>query len=149
MFDIGWSELLIVGIVALVVVGPKDLPVLLRTIGKYVGMMRRQATEFRAQFDDAMRETELEQLKQDVTKLKTETESVLRDTERSVSSDFTSMQSELNGTLPPSSTGAISEPVVPPPALPPVSGAGAAAAAAAAAAGVAQPTADPAAKTGA
>jgi len=149
MFDIGWSELLIVGIVALVVVGPKELPVLLRTIGKYVGMMRRQATEFRAQFDDAMREAELDQLKQDVTKLKTETESALRETERSVSSEFTSMQSELNGTLPPASIGTASEPVVPTPALPPISGAGAAAAAAAAAAGTSQPTAEPAAKTGA
>ena len=66
MFDITSSKLLILGIVALLVIGPKDLPALLRTIGKYVGIIRGQAKEFRAQFDEAMRETELDQLKKDV-----------------------------------------------------------------------------------
>ena len=60
MFDITSSKLLLLGIVALLVIGPKDLPVLLRTIGKYIGIIKRQAKEFRAQFDEAMRETELE-----------------------------------------------------------------------------------------
>ena len=60
MFDLSSSKLLILGIVALIVVGPKDLPILLRTIGKYVGMIRRQAAEFRSQFDEAMRESELD-----------------------------------------------------------------------------------------
>ena len=59
MFDITSSKLLILGIVALLVIGPKDLPALLRTIGKYVGIIKRQAAEFRAQFDEAMRESEL------------------------------------------------------------------------------------------
>ena len=54
MFDITSSKLLILGIVALLVIGPKDLPALLRTIGKYVGIIKRQAAEFRAQFDEAM-----------------------------------------------------------------------------------------------
>lgn len=66
MFDITSSKLLILAIVALLVVGPKDLPLLLRTIGKYMGVIRRHAAEFRAQFDEAVRETELEQLKQDL-----------------------------------------------------------------------------------
>ncbi|MEL6872331.1 MAG: Sec-independent protein translocase protein TatB, partial [Pseudomonadota bacterium] len=48
MLDIGWTELLVIGVVALLVVGPKELPGLLRTIGRYVGMIRRQANEFRA-----------------------------------------------------------------------------------------------------
>jgi len=65
MFDITSSKLLILAIVALLVVGPKDLPILLRTVGKYLGVIRRQAAEFRAQFDEAVRETELEQLKKD------------------------------------------------------------------------------------
>ena len=65
MFDITSSKLLILAIVALLVVGPKDLPLLLRTVGKYLGVIRRQAAEFRAQFDEAVRETELEQLKKD------------------------------------------------------------------------------------
>ena len=59
MFDFTSSKLLILGIVALLVIGPKDLPALLRTIGKYMGIIKRQANEFRAQFDEAMRESEL------------------------------------------------------------------------------------------
>jgi len=54
MFDITSSKLLILAIVALIVVGPKDLPVLLRTVGKYLGVVRRHAAEFRAQFDEAL-----------------------------------------------------------------------------------------------
>jgi sec-independent protein translocase protein TatB len=60
MFEISWSELLILAIVTLIFVGPKELPVFLRTIGRYAGMVKRQATEFRAQFDAALREAELE-----------------------------------------------------------------------------------------
>ena len=66
MFDITSSKLLILGIVALLVIGPKDLPALLRTIGKYMGIIKRHAADFRAQFDEAMRESELDELKKDV-----------------------------------------------------------------------------------
>ena len=66
MFDITSSKLLILGIVALLVIGPKDLPALLRTIGKYMGIIKRHAAEFRAQFDEAMRESELDELKKEV-----------------------------------------------------------------------------------
>ena len=65
MFDITSSKLLILGIVALLVIGPKDLPALLRTIGKYMGIVKRHAADFRAQFEDAIRESELDQLKKD------------------------------------------------------------------------------------
>lgn len=65
MFDITSSKLLILAIVALIVVGPKDLPILLRTVGKYLGVIRRQAAEFRSQFDEAMREAELDHLKKE------------------------------------------------------------------------------------
>ena len=65
MFDITSSKLLILAIVALIVVGPKDLPILLRTIGKYLGIIRRHAAEFRGQFDEAMREAELDGLKKE------------------------------------------------------------------------------------
>ena len=60
MFEISWSELLILGIVTLVFVGPKELPVFLRTLGRYAGVVRRHANEFKSQFDAAMREAELE-----------------------------------------------------------------------------------------
>jgi sec-independent protein translocase protein TatB len=83
VFDLGWSKLIIIAMLAIVVVGPKDLPALLRAIGKFVGQIRRQADEFRRQFDEAMKDTELDQIRKDVEDIKrTATESV-RDIERS------------------------------------------------------------------
>jgi sec-independent protein translocase protein TatB len=95
MFDIGWSELLVVGVVALIVVGPKELPALLRTIGRYVGVMKRHASEFRAQFDEAMRETELEQIRKDVENIRSETEASLRSAERSVHGELSDARREF------------------------------------------------------
>ena len=100
MFDVGWQEILVIGIVALIVVGPKELPTLLRTIGKYLGVVKRQASEFRAQFDEAMRESELDQLKKDVENIKADAENTFRDVERSVDSEFGSMKRELDDTAP-------------------------------------------------
>ena len=96
MFDISWSELLILGIVTLVFVGPKELPVFLRTIGKYVGMIKRQAGEFREQFDTAMREAEFQQIRKDVMNVKTDVESTVRDAGRSVESEFDAMSKEFD-----------------------------------------------------
>ena len=89
MFDLTSSKLLILGLVALIVVGPKDLPVLLRTIGKYVGIIRRQANEFRAQFDDAMRDQEL-------ASLKAELEAAKRDVTATVTAAGRGMETDLN-----------------------------------------------------
>lgn len=99
MFDIGWGELLVIGVVALLVVGPKELPALLRTIGRYVGMIKRQANEFRAQFDEAMREAELDQLRKEVAALKSEAESSLRSAEQSVQSELAKAKSELDSAV--------------------------------------------------
>ena len=63
MFDIGWTEMLVIAIVMIVVVGPKDLPKMLRTFGRTTAKMRSMAGDFRKQFDDAMREAELEEVK--------------------------------------------------------------------------------------
>ena len=71
MFDISWSELLILGIVTLVFVGPKELPVFLRTLGRYAGTVRRHANEFKAQFDAAMREAELDSMRKEVAEMQT------------------------------------------------------------------------------
>lgn len=71
MFEISWSELLILAIVTLVFVGPKDLPVFLRTLGKYAGAIRRHASEIRGQFDEAMREAELDAMRKEVESLQT------------------------------------------------------------------------------
>jgi sec-independent protein translocase protein TatB len=73
MFDIGWSELLVIAVVAIVVVGPKELPKLMRSFGFYAGKLRRAAAEFRRQFDEAMREAELEEVKQAIESVRTET----------------------------------------------------------------------------
>ena len=69
MFDIGWGELVVIGIVALIAIGPKELPGVLRTMGQWMGKVRRMASEFQNQFQEAMREAEMADLKQQVDTL--------------------------------------------------------------------------------
>lgn len=64
MFDIGWTELLVIAVVLIVVVGPKDLPPMLRAFGKMTQRARKVAGDFRAQFDEALREAELDDVRQ-------------------------------------------------------------------------------------
>ena len=70
MFDIGWGELVVIGIVALIAIGPKELPTVLRTLGQYMGKVRRMASEFQGQFQEAMREAEMADLKKHAEDLK-------------------------------------------------------------------------------
>lgn len=70
MLDIAWSELLLVAIVAILVVGPKELPVLLRSFGRMMGKLRRTADDFRRQFDDAVREAGGDDLQREMRSLK-------------------------------------------------------------------------------
>ncbi len=63
MFDIGWQELFIVAVLALLVIGPKDLPRALRTMGKWVRKARAMARDFQGGLDDVMREAELDEFK--------------------------------------------------------------------------------------
>jgi sec-independent protein translocase protein TatB len=76
MFDIGGGELLVIGVVALLVVKPKDLPGMFRTVGNAMGKVRRMASEFRWQFDEAMREAELDQAKKAFTDINDAAQSV-------------------------------------------------------------------------
>jgi len=69
MFDIGWSELVIVGIVALIVIGPKELPGVLRAAGQWIGRIRSMAADFQGQFQEAMREAEMADLKKQVDEI--------------------------------------------------------------------------------
>ena|SRR5687767_8466760 len=71
MFDIAWTELLVIIVVALVVVGPKDLPRLMRTAGQWAGRARAMADQFRRSFDDIARQSELDELRSEVNRLQT------------------------------------------------------------------------------
>ena len=63
MLDIGWSELLMVAVVAIIVIGPKELPRALRTAGQWVAKVRGIAREFQSSIDDMIRDSELDELK--------------------------------------------------------------------------------------
>jgi sec-independent protein translocase protein TatB len=63
MFDIGWGEFVVIGIVALIAIGPKELPGVLRTAGQWMGKLKRMANEFQGQFHEALREAEMTDLK--------------------------------------------------------------------------------------
>lgn len=66
MFDIGWSELLVVAIVLIVVVGPKDLPPMIRAFGKMTANLRKMAGEFRTQFDQALKEADMDDVRRTI-----------------------------------------------------------------------------------
>ena len=105
MFDLTSMKLLILGLVALIVVGPKDLPVLLRTIGKYVGMIRRQAAEFRSQFDEAMRESELQTLKDELASMKRDVKATVDSASRSLDAEVSSVNRHIDDHMRPASPG--------------------------------------------
>jgi sec-independent protein translocase protein TatB len=76
MFNFGWGEIVLIGIVALIAIGPKELPTVLRTIGQLMGKVRRMANEFQGQFQEALREADIADLKKhadDVTSSLNET----------------------------------------------------------------------------
>jgi sec-independent protein translocase protein TatB len=66
MFDLGWGKIIIIAVIALVVIGPKELPAVLRTVGQWMGKIRRMAAEFQGQFQEAMREAEMADLKKSI-----------------------------------------------------------------------------------
>src|SRR6476469_6140336 len=70
MFDIGWSEFLVIAVVALIAIGPKELPGVLRTVGQWMGKARKMAAEFQGQFQEAMREAEMADLKKSFDEVK-------------------------------------------------------------------------------
>jgi sec-independent protein translocase protein TatB len=131
MFDIGWSELLVIGIVTLIVIGPKELPGTLRMVGQWMTKVRRMASEFQNQFQDAIREAELAELKKEVDEMAAKASSytqfdpiaeVSRDIEKSVG-ELPSLDTPLASasalTLPPVSEPATAAPPITEPAAPP------------------------------
>ncbi len=93
MFDLGWGELVVIGIVALIAIGPKELPTVLRTLGQYMAKVKRMASEFQGQFQEAMREAEFADLKKqadDLTSSVTDFSSIdpMADVEKEMKSAF-------------------------------------------------------------
>ncbi|WP_454759343.1 Sec-independent protein translocase protein TatB [Caulobacter segnis] len=107
--DIGGTELLVIAAVALIVVGPKDLPVLLRKLGQFVGRMRGMASEFRASFDEMARQSELDELRREVQAMRsgqftnpvqdTGVDQVFADIDASLSSGATQMHPYAGGEI--------------------------------------------------
>ena len=67
---IGFSELLLIGLAALIIIGPRDLPMMMRQLGQLMGKGRRMAREFQAAFDDIARQSELDELKKEIQELR-------------------------------------------------------------------------------
>jgi len=90
MFDIGWTELMVIACIAIIVVGPKDLPRMLRSLGKTLGQVRRMSREFQSTFNDALRDAEREA---DILDMKKQVEEIgntnpLGDLKKSIEDDF-------------------------------------------------------------
>jgi len=99
MFDIGWTEMMVLAIVAVVIVGPKDLPKVIRTVGKWMGKARSMAREFQSSLDDIAKEAELDELKQQIDKAGNEFEKAANET-----MDQADFGKELEHTVDPSGT---------------------------------------------
>lgn len=111
MFDIGWTELLVIACVAIIVVGPKDLPRMLRSLGQTMGQLRRMSREFQSTFNDALREAEKQA---DVADMKKQVEDAanfnpLGDLKKSIEEDAGKIGAGLKDTV--GSTAKPSEPV--------------------------------------
>ncbi len=89
----GFFELMLIAVIALVVVGPKDLPKLMRSAGQMVARARRMAAEFTAAFDQMARETEMEEMRQEIEALKKD--NIFADTKRSVDEAMAPIEKDL------------------------------------------------------
>ena len=137
MFEIGWSELLLIGIVALIAIGPKELPTVLRTLGQWMSKLRRMASEFQSQFQEAMREAEMADLKKQVDEMTSQAQSYanfdpvgdvkrqLESTQQQIESAMTAEPSVHTSSPPASADAALATPEIAPAAdphaLPPAS----------------------------
>jgi sec-independent protein translocase protein TatB len=70
MLSVGWTEMMVIGVVVLIVIGPRELPATMRAIGKFAGKLSKMAGEMRAQLDEAMKEAELEDIRNQVVNLR-------------------------------------------------------------------------------
>lgn len=93
---IGGGELVVIAVVALIVVGPKDLPKLLREVGRFVGKMRSMADDFRSSFDEMARQSELDDLRKEVESLRTQRSIPILD---DVKNDLNSIGSDIENNM--------------------------------------------------
>lgn len=99
MFDIGWSEMAILLLVALIVIGPKDLPKVARTVGRWVGKARAMARDFQRSLEDMAREAELDEIRKEIDKVGRERIDVGRSLAKAVDPDG-ELSSALDPTAP-------------------------------------------------
>jgi sec-independent protein translocase protein TatB len=97
MFDISWTEFLLIGVVALVVIGPKELPTVMRTMGQWTRKVRVMAADFQSQFQEAMREAEMADLKKQVDDIAQDVKSY--DPLKDVRSDIEAAGSDIQSSL--------------------------------------------------
>lgn len=109
MLDIGWTELILVAVILILVVGPKDLPVVMRTFGRMVGRMRAMGREFTQTFEEVAREAELEELTKTANSIRTM--NVKNELQKKLDPEMDKPVSSQSA-----STGAANDPVTPSPA---------------------------------
>lgn len=107
MLDLSWSEILVIAVVAVVFIGPKELPGAIRTVGKWMGKARSLARDFQSQVDDVVREAELDELRKEADKYNPK--ALLGDIEKTIDP-----KGELAGALQPPTLPSLSEPATPP-----------------------------------
>ncbi len=118
MFDISWSEFLLIGIVALIVIGPKELPAVMRTLGQWTRKVRGMAAEFQNQFQEAMREAEMTDLKKQVDDMARDVTDVdpLKGVREDIENVGSDVQRSLSGTAEQTAASSAGEPELPLPA---------------------------------
>ena len=94
MFDISWTEFLLIGVVALIVIGPKELPAVMRSLGQWTRKIRSLAADFQNQFHEAMREAEMADLKKQVDDMASDIKSY--DPLKDVRADVEAMGKDLD-----------------------------------------------------
>jgi len=114
MFDISWTEFLLIGVIALIVIGPKELPTVMRTLGQYTRKIRSMAADFQNQFQEAMREAEMGDLKKQVDDMASDIKNY--DPLKDVRADLETVGKDVEKSLSPPAEQKPAEPVEPIPA---------------------------------
>jgi sec-independent protein translocase protein TatB len=101
MFDISWTEFLLIGVIALIVIGPKELPGVMRALGQWTRKVRGMAAEFQSQFQEAMREAEMTDLKKQVDDMAHDIKNYdpLKDVRTDVESSVATMSKDIESSL--------------------------------------------------